>query len=106
MSRRRWWRRVGVVLGLAALGAAFLSVTPAGAQTRVCFDREGLARVLAQRFGEAVVARGLTSTGQVVEVFRHPHRETWTLVVTDRDGRACVVFAGEAWQARPPGTGS
>ncbi len=98
MGRARW--RLGVaMIGLAALGAAFLVATPAHGQVRVCFDRDGLVRVLAERFGEAVTARGLTSTGQVVELFRHPTSEAWTLVVTDRSGRSCVVFAGEAWQS-------
>lgn len=91
-------RRIGAMIGLAALGAAFLLPVPAHSQARVCFEREGLARVLKERFGEAVIARGLTSRGQVIELFRHPQRETWTMVMTDRSGRSCVLFAGEAWQ--------
>ncbi len=86
---------------LTAALAAFLclmSVTgPAMGQGQRCGSYEMVTTHLAQRRGEGVVWRGLTS-GNLVELFAAA-AGSWTLVVTHPDGLACLVAAGEAGEA-------
>ncbi len=69
-----------------------------GVRAQVCVAREGLVKVLAERYGEHEVGRGLAASGQLIELFRNSRTETWTLVLSDQSGRSCVLFAGRAWQ--------
>lgn len=89
---RRWLIGAGACVVLAA------GLVATGVRAQVCVAREGLVRVLAERYGEHESGRGLTASGQLVELFRNPRTESWTLVLSDQSGRSCVLFAGGAWQ--------
>ena len=89
-----------VLLVVGARGQG--SSTPAPAQVAVCADdRKGLLERLAGAYGEAPVARAVTLTGQLIEITRALDG-AWSMVVTAPDGSACVVGAGEAWEAVEP----
>jgi hypothetical protein len=85
------------VCRIAALVAAFFAA-PAWAQPP-CMPRDDLARGLAERYGERLVARGLTDPqGQRFEVFVAPDTGTWSAIVTLPTGLACWIGSGEAWE--------
>ncbi len=53
---------------------------------------------LAEKYGEAPVAVGLTSAGGLVEVLTTDDGRTWTIIVTTPQGISCLVAAGEGWR--------
>jgi hypothetical protein len=62
--------------------------------------------VLSERYGERVVAAGL-SAGIVFEVHANPDTGTWTMAAVQPDGGACVVAVGSDWHTtRAPGRDS
>ena len=89
-----------IALLLAALAAA-----PAGAAT--CVPRADVLAALTDRFGEHRTGIGLTSRGNVMEVFSSPETGTWTVTVTRPDGTTCILSSGEGFEALseapPPG---
>ena len=86
----------------AAFGLSVLSLAlPAAAQS-VCGARDDFVDHLAQRHDEAPAAMGLSSNGKMIEVLTNSATGTWTIIVTNADGSACVIAAGEAWQSILP----
>ncbi len=82
-----------LVLGLVCVGSV------AHAQS-VCHQRTQFVSELGQKFLEAPIAYGLTSTGQVIEVLASG-TGSWTMIITSTDGTSCALAAGESW-VKPP----
>lgn len=72
-------------------------VAPSPAVTTPCPPRDFVLGQLAQRYGEAPIAFGVTSTGGLVEVLSNGN--TWTIIVSMPDGTSCMVAAGEGWRS-------
>ena len=53
---------------------------------------------LAQKYGEAPVAIGVTSGGGLVEILTSGDGATWTIIVSGPNGTSCMVAAGEGWR--------
>jgi hypothetical protein len=88
---------------IAAVGLAVVStagVRPASAESGWA-ERGLIVERLAETFGEAPKALGVTSNGAVLELFTSDKGESWTLVVTLPSGFSRVVAEGEAWTAFP-----
>jgi len=88
-----------------ALGA-LLCLTPvapglAEVPTLLCVPRERALADLAARYGEQVVALGVTSQGALMELLVAPETRTWTLLVTRPFGVTCLLASGEAWRELP-----
>lgn len=84
-------------IGLAALLAALAScATPAGPPDRPCGDSAAIYGRLAERYGEQRRIFGRTATGQALEIWSSAGGATWTVLLTGRDGRSCVLEAGES----------
>lgn len=88
-----------ISLPAAALGAAFLWVSPIKAQAP-CMAHETLTAYLAERFAEQPRGLGLITDQRVMELFVSAEG-TWSVVLTDRHGIACLVMAGEGWDQVP-----
>ena len=73
---------------------------PAVAQG-ACGPRTEVIKALADEYQEVPVARGIENTGRVLEVIATSNGRTWTLIITDVHGMACVVSTGEAWESIP-----
>lgn len=82
----------------AVLAAAILWAGPAAAQT-VCGARAQIVAELERKYGETRRSVGLQEGRGVVEVYASDATGSWTILVTDTAGRACVVAAGDAFEA-------
>lgn len=82
---------------LSLAGATALVASSASAQT-LCGERQNFISHLGKNHKEATTAMGLTSSGKVIEVLTS-EKGSWTIIVTNPDGRSCLVAAGEEWEA-------
>ncbi len=92
----------------AILAAALWAVTfssPASAQ-QICFVRDDGIKQLGGRHGEQVTARGLAENGRAMMELLQSEGGSWTFVVTDVQGRSCVIASGEAWSEIKPQRGA
>ena len=84
------------------VGAALVASTDAIAQSnqgRNCAPRDAVVERLSTRYGESRQSIGIGSNNSVVEVFASTETGTWTIVVTMPTGVACLVAAGQAFEA-------
>ncbi len=91
---------------LGALLAALAASVPAAAAATPCAPREVLLRRLAEGYGEAPQAFGLTANGALLELLVSPGRGSFSILMTrpPRAGQvSCLVAAGEGWRAAAPG---
>jgi hypothetical protein len=62
-----------------------------------CGSYEAMAAALATRWDEHMVFQGPTESGTaVVEIFARPDG-TWTALIVNGQGMACVVASGQTW---------
>lgn len=98
-------RSTAIVAALALAFGIGVTTTPASSQQAVSQQakREQVVEILGSRYGETPVARGLTDSGAMVEVFAAADGETWTIVMTNPQGVSRIASTGVAWQdVRPP----
>jgi hypothetical protein len=91
--------RTALVASTLAVSAMSIAL-PAAAQS-LCGERRQFVDHLAKKHQEQPTSIGLASNGSMVEVLTS-ETGTWTIIVTQPNGTACVVAAGEAWESRPP----
>ena len=82
------------------LAAGRVGVSTLAHAQSVCDQRAKFVTELAQKFLEAPVAFGLTSTGQMIEVLASG-TGSWTMIITSTDGTSCALAAGESWAKLP-----
>ena len=90
--------RAVVVLGLAA--PAVSAAGPAIAQ-QACLAHEAAEKELEKQFDEKVVGRGLANSGKAMFELFVSDKGTWTVMVSEPNGRSCVLASGESWQHLP-----
>lgn len=73
------------------------SCAPAYAQTSQCAIRVGIVEGLADRYGERQVMSGINPDGTMVEMFANPTTGTWTALISQPNGTACIVAAGDSF---------
>jgi hypothetical protein len=69
----------------------------------LCAAYREVQRQLAAGYGEAPVAVGLRSNGELLQVFASSESGTWTIVSTTPQGTACILAAGRHWELPRPG---
>jgi hypothetical protein len=74
--------------------------TPAHAQQQ-CAVRTDIVEGLAERYGERQMMSGLNPDGSMVQIFANVETGTWTALVVEANGMACLVAAGEDFDAAP-----
>lgn len=82
---------------LAVTLAGILLASPATAQVPfrpVCKPYDVLSSTLAKEFGESVQYRGLTSAGNMVELWTNAKAGSFSLLERDAYGQACVEKVG------------
>jgi hypothetical protein len=65
----------------------------------LCDQRASVIGRLAEKYGEAPVAIGVTTAGALVEVLATGDGGTWTIIVSNPNGTSCLIAAGEGWRA-------
>ena len=105
LRRTAGFTAAGLVLFSPALTAADgLSAATAAS----CAPREVLLRRLAEGYGEAPQALGLTGNGALLELLVSPGGRSFSILMTrppsaGAPGRvSCLVAAGEGWRAAAP----
>lgn len=94
--------RALAILGFVA--AMLSSAGPASAQ-QACATREAATKTLEKQFDEKVVGRGLATTGKAMLELFVSANGSWTVVVSDSNGRSCILATGESWQRLPVNLG-
>ena len=61
-------------------------------------QQEGGLRYLAQKYKEAPISVGVTSSGSLVEVLTTGDGQTWTIILSTPNGFSYLVAAGEGWR--------
>ncbi len=72
------------------------------AQSVTCAEHEVMIRHLSQHFGEVRQMVGLSTGGQLVELFGAEDTGTWSVVITAPTGRACLLVAGGYFERAAP----
>ncbi len=88
------------LIALSALTLALASPVFAQ-QQRACGDRDAIVERLGNKYGEQPAGMGLSHANSMVEVFASEETGTWTILITMPSGQACLVAAGEFWEAAP-----
>jgi len=80
------------------LAAALLTAPQATAQA-ACGPHERVVAHLATRFAETRQALGLAARGTaMIEVFANLDTGSWTVLLTQPDGTACMIASGTAFE--------
>jgi hypothetical protein len=90
-----------IVGALIALASILLAIESAAAQSKVCAPRDKIVERLEGGYQEFVAGMGLSTNGQLVELFKSD-KGTWTILITSPEGNTCLVAAGEGWQTMTP----
>ena len=90
-----------LTLAACAAPAPVQAQSQAPVQTQQCDQRVRVIGHLAQKYKEAPVASGVTSSGGLVEVLTTGDGATWTIIVSMSNGISCLVAAGEGWRQVP-----
>ncbi len=91
-------------IGFAVLAAAGVAFSPAASAQVICLDRASLIDSLAARLHQRQFGYGMVSDTVVVELYTAPDG-SWTVVMTDVTGRACILAIGQGWQTTLPAPG-
>lgn len=68
----------------------------------LCDTHDGMTAHLANKYGETPAAVGTTGARYIMELFVNIETGTWTVVLTQADGTACGVAAGENFEKQAP----
>ncbi len=85
---------------LAAITIAMILFTASALAQSRCSPRSDVIGHLAKKYGEALVAIGVTNKGGLVEVLTSSDGGTWTIILTTPQGTSCFVAAGEGWRTK------
>lgn len=80
-------------------GAALVAMSAqAQSQTLPCAPRERVLESIVDRMGAERLARGRAAQGASIELYATPSGD-WTLILHLPDGRACLLGAGDQFEA-------
>ena len=89
-----------LLLAMALLPTSLVSLAD-DAAAAVCGEREAMTQQLAEQYQERSESMGLTSDGNLLEVYLS-EQGTFTVLLVSPKWVACVVAAGEAWEQKDP----
>ncbi len=97
--------RVNTILSslFAACTAISIFATAGDARPQpmlTCGSHDKMVEVLRTKFKESRRVTGLVNERAFMEIFMSP-LGTWTVVITDSNGTACITAAGDDWQDVP-----
>lgn len=87
-------------LAAALATASLFNLTGQASAAMQCGNHDDVAKVLTAKYLETRHFMGVVNSRMVMEIFMSP-QGTWTILVTDTNGTACVTATGEGWQDVP-----
>ena len=72
-----------------------------GLSQQKCGSRDDLVAVLGEKYQEHLISGGLTGPTKLLEVWRSEDGTTWTILITEANGRSCIVASGTDWVEFP-----
>lgn len=92
-----------VLRSVMALLAAVVVLLPAsGAHAQqLCAFRGAAITQLETKFNERVVGRGLAKRGKEMVELLLSESGSWTVIISDTQGRTCIVASGDSWMPVP-----
>ena len=97
-------KTIRVLAMLLSAGLILATGTAAAQRTAVqqmCAPRDVLVSNLSKSYQEQPLGRGLSATGNLVELLTGPSG-SWTMLMTRPNGLTCVIGVGEAWHEVTP----
>ncbi|MBL4591270.1 MAG: hypothetical protein JKY96_04855 [Phycisphaerales bacterium] len=94
------FKRLGLFFLCFSLFVGALSLkeaSAAGAAKNPCASREKMVELLSTRYLEKHQAMGLVSSRGVIELYVSASG-SWTMLITNSSGKACILAAGKHWQ--------
>lgn len=93
----------GALLALLTVAAIFLALQSLPVKAaQQCAPLATALEQLGDRWGEAVRGQGLAFGGTGVLVFlRDETGDTWTMLLAEPSGRACILATGTGWEDLP-----
>ncbi len=86
-----------IIFSLIAASALFISASSANAE-QFCAPRDRALIQLEKQLEENILGRGLAVNGKrMIELFVS-EKGSWTVLISDPNGRSCVLTSGENWQ--------
>ena len=82
---------------LALAGAAIFPNAGSATAASRCAPHDDIVKVLNKKYQETRHALAIVSETAVMEIFLSPEG-TWTMLVTNTQGVACITASGDAWQ--------
>ena len=98
-------RFIHTLVQALAFAAAPLTFAPLASAQQACLTHDAAVAMLEAQHAERAVGRGLASRGAAMMELFVAEAGSWTVIVTDPQGRACVVASGKDWFAIAPVTG-
>lgn len=80
-----------------AVASSVILPTQAFAQ---CAPHDEVVSLLSERYQENQKAMGVVGDSRIIELFVSTDG-SWTLVMTQPSGRACIIAAGQNWEEMP-----
>ncbi|MHA1528818.1 MAG: hypothetical protein ACTSVG_07345 [Alphaproteobacteria bacterium] len=93
-------RALMTTLVLAAVASVALPPDPARAQM-VCGKRADIISQLSEKYGETRRSLGVSEGSRVVELYASDETGSWTILMTNPQGIACMMAAGQAFEIEP-----
>lgn len=87
-----------VALAVAATTLAAFALPDDASARGVCGTRDSVTKLLASRYKEAPVGIGTVSDRGVMEVYVSTDTATWSIVVTNPQGKTCIIAAGQNYE--------
>ena len=82
---------------IAAIGAALALSTLSAQAQLICGGHGDLVAGLAQAFQQKQIGYGVVGQAAIVEIYVSASG-TWSMLVTDVQGRSCIFATGDGWE--------
>lgn len=76
------------------------SVASSSHAMQMCADRDRVVASLTDQYSEKHLASGLQSSSGLMEIWVSETDGTWTILLTQPDGRTCIMASGTHWLER------
>jgi hypothetical protein len=80
------------------LAPLFAALLPLPAIAQQCGDRDDVAEILRDRYGERVMGAGIDLSGTLMTIWANTATGSWTITATNTTGITCMVGAGNDYE--------